>query len=283
MATNPIHPVQRKKPAKRAFTGLAGSPLAVTTQNDLPTPKPKRGRPPLGGAPMSAADRKRKSRQEQDNRSEINKLAAEQKIDNQTGGRGKGFFMRESERGTGVLISGWRDVNFENDVLLGSESAQLDLETFGGRKTSVTVNPDDIKGKPESAEQFHRPHPHNWRFDHRDKEEIARSQAKYFIEVFDPKRYLKFDPMSREFVPWECAMCTVCRRTFAFARFAEEHIVEVCGSQLIKAPRNMSWVVSPAQKSFNLDVTRHKRVVLRGLEAMQPRRTKRQKAPSRIS
>lgn len=57
---------QRKPPAKRLFTGMAGSPLSKVTPPDQPPVVPpapsKRGRPPKHGVAMSNAERKRRER-----------------------------------------------------------------------------------------------------------------------------------------------------------------------------------------------------------------------------
>ncbi len=55
----------RKLPAKRLFTGLAGSPLSGITPADVPLvepTKPKSGRPPKGDRAMTDAERKREQR-----------------------------------------------------------------------------------------------------------------------------------------------------------------------------------------------------------------------------
>jgi hypothetical protein len=89
-----------------------------------------------------------------------------------------------------------------------------------------------------------------------------------------------------EFIPWDASMCSVCRRVFAFPCQVEAHIVEMIGFRLLRrpkqlaprwAPTTMQWVLSPAERVFNTDVTRHRRIVLKGLKDIQPKRTKRPK------
>jgi hypothetical protein len=60
----PLYP--RKPPAKRLFTGMAGSPLSgiASTAEPIAEPtKPKRGRPPKGDHAMTPAERKRQERE----------------------------------------------------------------------------------------------------------------------------------------------------------------------------------------------------------------------------
>jgi hypothetical protein len=306
--------MQRKKPMQRAFTGLAGSFLTVV-KPEAPAPQPpapppellkaKPGRPPKHDKTMSPAERKRQSRAKKINDAELKKLIAEQKIDDGTGGRGRGMFLSDVEKcrergmngakaGRGRIITGWRGRDFENTVALASEGARLDLKQFGGKKTKRrdtsegdTPGADNEGYANEGEDKFHhRAHPHNWTFDSRDKEEIARKRAAHHTEIFNPKHYLKWDVTMNEFIPWDASMCSVCRRVFAFPRQVEAHIVEMIGFRLLRrpeqlasrwAPATMQWVLTPAECAFNADVTRHRRIVLKGLKDIQPKQTKRPK------
>src|SRR5438094_122342 len=57
-------PLPRKPPAKRLFSGMAGSPLAVIGKPATPAPR-KRGRPPKNTVAMTPAERKAASRTNQ--------------------------------------------------------------------------------------------------------------------------------------------------------------------------------------------------------------------------
>jgi hypothetical protein len=264
MATsnNPIDPVipprQRKKHVQRAFTGLAGSFLTVV-KTEAPAPPPellkaKRGRPPKHGKAMTPAERKTKSRAKKLEDAALKKLIVEQKVDDNTGGKGRGMFLSQAEAGRGALVTGWRDVDFENTVALASEGTRLDLEQFGGKRTkrrdtggSDTPGVDNEGYAAEDEDEFHRrAHPHNFSYDSRDKEEIARSNAPFHVEIFNPKHYLKWDATSNEFSSWDASMCSICRRVFAFPRQAGEHIIEMIGFRLFY------WFSDPSQKSHEI-------------------------------
>jgi hypothetical protein len=84
---------------------------------------------------MTPAERKAEERAKKIDDAALKKLITEQRIDENTGGRGRGMFLSQAEAGRGAIITGWRDVGFENTVALASEGARLDLEQFGGKRT----------------------------------------------------------------------------------------------------------------------------------------------------
>jgi hypothetical protein len=297
----------RRKQTKRAFVGLAGSPLSgnyvepppppelappeqAPPEPILPVEKKKTGRPPRHGAAMSAAERKRESRARKDRDEEIKKLIAEQKIDDETGGlHGPGLVLvadrltgrGPSPRQAQITSGGYGRTKIEQ-VSLKAEAQRIDLLTFGGRRRGSSVSVDEGFDEPpgfegrETEEQFQRRqhHPRNWVYDRRDKQEIARKVAADFIEVFDPKRYLKWDQSSREFIPWDAVMCLVCQRVFSFTAYAVDHIVDIIGDALLRNPTSSSPLESRAEVLYNLDITRHRRAVLKGIGELQPKRTK---------
>jgi len=271
---------QRKEPVRRAFVGLAGSFLAVV-KTEAPAPQPpapppellkaKRGRPPKHDKTMSPAERKRQSRAKKENDLAVNKLIAEQKIDKATGGRGAGMLMTDAdESGVAKIVTGRVMDNLEN--VLATYDQQNDygeLEfriatysegTFGGRKAAGGPNTGDRDGttpaidntgdKDEHADTFSRRHPirKTWKYDERDKEEIARKNARDFIEPCE-----RWDETLEDGGGLTDAFrCKVCRRVFGFHSSAVNHIGDSIGDEKFTASKP------------------HRRAVLKGISSYQP-------------
>jgi hypothetical protein len=128
--------IQKKKPAKRAFPWMAGSPFAKRTRPakskpeepepvevldgrtgiviPAPDPVPKRGRPRVNpDKPMTPVERKRLERAnkaaklaEQQRQQMVAETVREQRIDQKTGSRGAGMNMPEAPHGRGRVETG---------------------------------------------------------------------------------------------------------------------------------------------------------------------------------
>lgn len=140
-----MQPLPYRKPAQRLFPGLVGRPDPAPTTPTLTTPK--RGRPCLAGAPMTAAERKRRQRAiatekktaaiaeaEAQARATaiqdaIAKTVLEQKIDQETGGRGAGMIMPQAPHGRGRIRTGGFGL-----AELGDADARDQRQTNGGKR-----------------------------------------------------------------------------------------------------------------------------------------------------
>jgi hypothetical protein len=158
MSTQPITPpsvpvAHQRRPVQRAFNGLALSPLAEIAPAAPQRPPVKRGRPPKSpdGA-MSAAERKRLSREKQEWEEKVEELRQEQAIDKATTGRGKGMFLKDAPAGKGQI-----SVCDPEKLALMSDMAQEEIGETGDGKTatpsgqglSVFERKKNISTKPE--------------------------------------------------------------------------------------------------------------------------------------
>ena len=128
----------RKK--QRAFSGLAGSPLAITSGS----PKPRRGRPRkyASDAERMRANRKAAKHEAQQTPKYWNKVLANAGLS-----VSQGLFMNEAEKGTGKLVTGGWDTDKICEVVAASERDGKTIGDMGtggggsGRRSSKLPTP----------------------------------------------------------------------------------------------------------------------------------------------
>ena len=140
----------------RLFQGLVGLPPEPESEKPAPgpvlvTPAPKknRGRPPLNGHAMSAAERKQRQREEAPRKEEINQLEAEQAREASMDQNGVPIpmFVRGAPAGAGKIIV---DTKKCADI----QAASAHKELIGGKRVKPQgTSPDTGTGLPNKAAQ----------------------------------------------------------------------------------------------------------------------------------
>ncbi len=263
---------QRKAPAKRAFTGMAGSPLArvddsitlpvlssqPTTEELLAKFTKKRGRPAQGNRAMTPAERKAKQRANQVRKAEISKTEKEQKLDDESGGI---FGPGHAAKGGG--IAGALAIGEKHHHIDESENAEY-IEAPGHRVTTnyrtdedESVDIAEVPGdKTETKSTFQKRHRinKNWKYSKREKDEIIYELA---INVISSSNMAEFvwDAGSKEFICVEpLRWCRTCHLIIPAT-----HCCQICGC-------SFDWL----SEAVRHVVDRHRRTLLRGVE--QPAR-----------
>jgi hypothetical protein len=114
---------QTKVTARRAFSGLAGSPLAVT-QAESPKSN-RRGRPRKFA---SDAARMRHNRAQQKEKAELDPQHWEEVLGDEGLSAGAGMYMPDADHGKGLLITGGYDTDKIHEVVGASERDGKDVD-----------------------------------------------------------------------------------------------------------------------------------------------------------
>ncbi len=276
----------QKKPIKRAFTGMAGSslaqieePIAASAGTGISPEEPptfeaaaapnKRGRPPKGDKAMTPAERKAKQRADEKRDLKIAALTKEQTTDDRTGGRyGPGINMADAPSAKGLLITGGGG---EDALAVADQHQTIDENgepTYEyGRNGQVTTCYHGEEGMLEGTDtltvrcretvsQFQKNHKvkKNWKYDERDKEEIARKNAEQFITSHSVT-FFDWSEADNSFVALvQPQICRNCCKTIP-----QEHVCKICDHIFWSLREAVDHII----ESVGVDET-HRRRVLRG-------------------
>jgi hypothetical protein len=216
----------QNKPVKRAFTGMAGSPLARVEEPVAAAPAPKRrGCPPKHGAPMTPAERKRRERA-------LAPLVEEQKRDDRSGGiYGPGHAVKGSRMDAAIAVAEKKWGIAEDGEGYYDEAKYGRVVTWYSDKEGVTSASEVPEDRKEMQSTFQKRHPikKNWTYDERDRAEMARENAGEFITDVFIENLLVWDAEAKEFSDVDTFQehrCEICGRGFWFWGSAVQHIVD---------------------------------------------------------
>jgi hypothetical protein len=176
----------RKLPAKRAFTGLAGSPLASV--EPTPEPKTKRGRPRKHQNDASKQSAYRKTHNERIAKAEAAKAqddAINAVLKSSEFSMNRGMYMTDAPQGCGLIV--YVGSRRKSELIEGKKQTE---EEQGGKRIQPRGNaPDDAEedhdtGKEKKGDEkehtFAPKHfPKNWKLTPREREMIMEGTTKH--------------------------------------------------------------------------------------------------------